>query len=435
MRAYDVILRKRRREELSQEEIAFLIDGFTRGEIPDYQMAAWCMAVFFQGMTARETRDLTLAMARSGDSVDLAPIRGVKVDKHSTGGVGDKTTLVLAPLVAAAGVPVAKMSGRGLGHTGGTLDKLESIPGFRVDLPKDVFVRNVNSIGIAVVGQTAAVAPADKKLYALRDVTATVDSMPLIASSVCSKKLACGADAIVFDVKVGTGAFMKSEDDARALARLMVDIVRGAGRRAAAVVSDMNQPLGRAVGNALEVREAIDTLRGSGPPDLVQLCLTLGSLMLVLGGVAPDARAARETLVGLLQSGAALAKFAQFVAAQGGDSSVVGRPDILPHARLTAAVPSPAAGYVAAINAEQVGVAAMILGAGRKTKDEPVDAAAGLVVEKKIGDMVSEGEALATLHTNSSASIDEASRLVASAYVIAREAPQAPSLIKEIIVD
>ena len=433
MRPYDVILKKRRGEELSRDEITFFVDGFTRGDIPDYQMAAWCMAVFFQGMSARETRDLTIAMARSGDVVDLSAIRGIKVDKHSTGGVGDKTTLVLAPLVAAAGVPVAKMSGRGLGHTGGTLDKLESIPGFRVDLPKDVFVRNVNSIGIAVVGQTAAVAPADKKLYALRDVTATVDSMPLIASSVCSKKLACGADAIVFDVKVGSGAFMKSEEDALALARLMVEIVEGAGRRAAAVVSDMNQPLGRAVGNALEVSEAIDTLRGSGPPDLVELCLTLGSLMLVLGGAAPDADQARETLIGLLGKGAALAKFAEFVAAQGGDASVAERPEILPHASHTAPVPSPGAGYVTAVNAEQVGVAAMILGAGRRVKDEPVDPAAGLVVAKKIGDRVAVGEPLATLHTNNPASIDEASRLVASAYTLSQSASSPPRLIKQVI--
>lgn len=433
MRPYDIILKKRRGEELSRDEITFLVDGFTRGDIPDYQMAAWCMAVFFQGMSARETRDLTIAMANSGETVDLSPIRGIKVDKHSTGGVGDKTTLVLAPLVAAAGVPVAKMSGRGLGHTGGTLDKLESIPGFRVDLPKDVFVRNVNSIGIAVVGQTAAVAPADKKLYALRDVTATVDSMPLIASSVCSKKLACGSDAIVFDVKAGSGAFMKSEGDALALARLMVEIVEGAGRRAAAVVSDMSQPLGRAVGNALEVREAIDALRGSGPPDLVELCLTLGSLMLVLGGAAPDAGRAREILAGLLEKGAALAKFGEFVAAQGGDASVAERPEILPHANHAAPVPSPAAGYVTTINAEQVGVAAMILGAGRRVKDEPVDPAAGLVVAKKIGDLVAVGEPLATLHTNNPAIIDEASRLVASAYTLSESPPSPPRLIKQVI--
>ncbi|MFZ5924598.1 MAG: thymidine phosphorylase, partial [Bacillota bacterium] len=346
MRAYDIILKKRRGQELSREEITFLIDGFTRGEIPDYQMAAWCMTVFFQGMNARETRDLTLAMAKSGETVDLSAVRGIKVDKHSTGGVGDKTTLVLAPLVAAAGAPVAKMSGRGLGHTGGTLDKLESIPGFRVDLSKEAFVTSVNSIGVAVAGQTAAIAPADKKLYALRDVTATVDSMPLIASSVCSKKLASGADAIVFDVKVGTGAFMKSERDAATLARLMVDIVRGAGRKAAAVVSDMNQPLGYAVGNALEVREAIETLRGSGPGDLVEICLTLGSLMLVLAGIASDTSQARAALADLLKKGAALEKFAQFVKSQGGDMRVAEHPDILPRAGRVVTVPSPSSGYV-----------------------------------------------------------------------------------------
>jgi len=433
MRPYDIILKKRRGEELSREEITFLVDGFTRGDIPDYQMSAWCMAVFFQGMSARETRDLTIAMARSGETVDLSAIRGVKVDKHSTGGVGDKTTLVLAPLVAAAGVPVAKMSGRGLGHTGGTLDKLESIPGFRVDLSKDAFVRNVNSIGVAVVGQTAAVAPADKKLYALRDVTATVDSMPLIASSVCSKKLACGSDAIVFDVKAGSGAFMKSDEDAVALARLMVEIVEGAGRRAAAVVSDMSQPLGLAVGNALEVREAIDALRGQGPPDLIELCLTLGSLMLVLGGAASDTDRARELLGRLLENGSALAKFAEFVAAQGGDATVCERPEILPRAAHTVPVPSHASGYVSAIDAERVGVAAMILGAGRRVKDEAIDPAAGLVVEKKIGQEVAAGEPLALLHTNNAASIEEASRLVSSAYTISQSPPSPPLLVKRVI--
>ncbi|NLG80547.1 MAG: pyrimidine-nucleoside phosphorylase [Firmicutes bacterium] len=432
MRPYDIILKKRRGEELSREEITFLVDGFTRGDIPDYQMSAWCMAVFFQGMSARETRDLTIAMARSGETVDLSAIRGVKVDKHSTGGVGDKTTLVLAPLVAAAGVPVAKMSGRGLGHTGGTLDKLESIPGFRVDLSKDAFVRNVNSIGVAVVGQTAAVAPADKKLYALRDVTATVDSMPLIASSVCSKKLACGSDAIVFDVKAGSGAFMKSDEDAVALARLMVEIVEGAGRRAAAVVSDMSQPLGLAVGNALEVREAIDALRGQGPPDLIELCLTLGSLMLVLGGAASDTDRARELLGRLLENGSALAKFAEFVAAQGGDATVCERPEILPRAAHTVPVPSHASGYVSAIDAERVGVAAMILGAGRRVKDEAIDPAAGLVVEKKIGQEVAAGEPLALLHTNNAASIEEASRLVSSAYTISQSPPSPPLLVKRV---
>ncbi|HHY33626.1 MAG TPA: pyrimidine-nucleoside phosphorylase [Firmicutes bacterium] len=433
MRPYDIILKKRRGEELSREEITFLVDGFTRGDIPDYQMSAWCMAVFFQGMSARETRDLTIAMARSGETVDLSAIRGVKVDKHSTGGVGDKTTLVLAPLVAAAGVPVAKMSGRGLGHTGGTLDKLESIPGFRVDLSKDAFVRNVNSIGVAVVGQTAAVAPADKKLYALRDVTATVDSMPLIASSVCSKKLACGSDAIVFDVKAGSGAFMKSDEDAVALAHLMVEIVEGAGRRAAAVVSDMSQPLGLAVGNALEVREAIDALRGQGPSDLIELCLTLGSLMLVLGGAASDTDRARELLGRLLENGSALAKFAEFVAAQGGDATVCERPEILPRAAHTVPVPSHASGYVSAIDAERVGVAAMILGAGRRVKDEAIDPAAGLVVEKKIGQEVAAGEPLALLHTNNAASIEEASRLVSSAYTISQSPPSPPLLVKRVI--
>ncbi len=435
MRAYDIIMRKRRGLELSRGEIAFLIEGFTRGEIPDYQMAAWCMAVFFQGMSARETRDLTIAMARSGETIDLSEIHGIKVDKHSTGGVGDKTTLVLAPLVAAAGASVAKMSGRGLGHTGGTIDKLESIPGFRAGLSKEAFIRAVNSVGVAVAGQTSAVAPADKKLYALRDVTATVDSMPLIASSVCSKKLASGADAIVFDVKVGTGAFMKSESDATALARLMVDIAKGAGLKAAAVVSDMNQPLGHAVGNALEVREAVYALRGVGPRDLVEICLALGSLMLVLAGIAPDTPRARAALADLLKGGAALEKFARFVRSQGGDPRVAENPDILPRAGRVMTVPSRSSGYVAAIDAERIGVAAMILGAGRKVKDEPIDPAAGLVVSKKIAERVDEGEPLATLHTNDPATLEEASDLVTSAYTIAGEPPAAPMLVKAIIAD
>ncbi len=434
MRVYDIILKKRRGHELSKDEIDSMINGFTRGDIPDYQMSAWLMAIFFQGMNVQETRDLTMAMALSGETVDLSCIQGVKVDKHSTGGVGDKTTLVLAPLVAAAGVPVAKMSGRGLGHTGGTLDKLESIPGFTVDLSKDEFVEAVNTVGIAVVGQTASVAPADKKLYALRDVTATVDSIPLIASSVCSKKLACGADAIVFDVKTGAGAFMKSEDDAFRLAELMVDIVKGAGRKGAAIVSNMSQPLGFAVGNSLEVREAIDTLRGAGPRDLTDLCLSLGSLMLVLGGKANDTEKARAILVNTLETGAALSKFADLVSVQGGDVEVARTPDnILPSARCLEAVPSLHSGYVSSIDAERIGVASMILGAGRKTKDDTIDPAAGIMVLKKIGHKVEQGEPLVMLHTNNWDTLEQAAQLVMSAYEISRDKPDVPRLITRVI--
>ena len=434
MRVYDIILKKRRGHELSRDEIDSMISGFTRGDIPDYQMSAWLMAIFFQGMSVQETCDLTIAMALSGETVDLSCIHGIKVDKHSTGGVGDKTTLVLAPLVAAAGVPVAKMSGRGLGHTGGTLDKLESIPGFRVDLSKDEFVDAVNSVGISVVGQTASVAPADKKLYALRDVTATVDSIPLIASSICSKKLACGADAIVFDVKTGAGAFMKSEDDALHLAKLMVDIMKKAGRKGAAVVSDMNQPLGHAVGNALEVREAIDTLRGVGPQDLTELCLSLGSLMLVLGGKAEDTEKARAILVNTLETGSALSKFADLVAIQGGDVEVTRTPETcLPLAACLDEVPSGHSGYVSHIDAEKIGVASMILGAGRKTKDDTIDPAAGIIVLKKIGDQVDENEPLVILHTNNRDTLEQAAKLVMSAYEISPDRPDVPRLITHVI--
>jgi pyrimidine-nucleoside phosphorylase len=434
LRAYDIILKKRRGHELSSDEITSMICRYTEGGIPDYQMSAFLMAVFFQGMSVRETCDLTMAMAHSGETVDLSGIHGVKVDKHSTGGVGDKTTLVLAPLVASLEIPVAKMSGRGLGHTGGTLDKLESIPGFRVDLSKDEFVEAVNRTGIAVVGQTASIAPADKKLYALRDVTATVDSIPLIAGSICSKKLACGADAIVFDVKAGRGAFMKSEDDAKRLARLMVDIVRGAGKTGAALVSDMNQPLGYAVGNSLEVIEAIRTLRGEGPEDLRELCLSLGSLMLVLGGKAKSVEDARPNLIRALETGAALSKFADLVSAQGGDVKVIEAPDILlPSASCLEAVPSARSGYISEIDAEKIGVASMILGAGRRTKDDTIDPAAGIIVLKKIGDRVEQGEPLVMLHTNAWDTLEPACRLVMSSYEVSQDKPCVPRLIKYVI--
>jgi pyrimidine-nucleoside phosphorylase len=400
MRMIDLIKKKRDGGELSKAEIEFIVQGFTTGEIPDYQMSAFAMAVLFRGMTPVERAHLTLAMAASGDQLDLSSIDGVKVDKHSTGGVGDKTTLVLAPMVASLGVPVAKMSGRGLGHTGGTIDKLESIPGFQVELEEHQFIELVNRNKIAVVGQSGNLTPADKKLYALRDVTATVDSIPLIASSIMSKKIASGADAIVLDVKTGNGAFMKTLDQAVELARAMVDIGKLIGRRTMAVISDMNQPLGNAVGNALEVREAIDTLKGQGPADVYELCLTLGSYMVYLGKMAASPEEARSQLEEAIASGKALETFRTFVAAQGGDPTVVDEPGKLPTARFTFDIPAKEDGFVAGIRAEDIGTAAMILGAGRATKDSPIDLAVGLVLHKKIGDRISKGEPLATLHSN-----------------------------------
>lgn len=433
MRMYDLILKKRSGGELNREEIAFLIDGYMQGKVPDYQVAALAMAVFFQGMTAEETADLTMAIVRSGEQVDLSAIRGVKVDKHSTGGVGDKTTFVLAPLVAAAGVPVAKMSGRGLGHTGGTVDKLAAIPGFNVSLSKEEFINNVNKIKVAVVGQTGNLAPADKKLYALRDVTATVDSIPLIASSVMSKKIAAGADAIVLDVKTGSGAFMKKAEDAFKLARAMVDIGTEVGRRTVAVVTDMDQPLGFTVGNALEVREAIDTLQGRGPADLTELTLVLGGHMLQLAGVVNSATAGRQRLEELLRNGAGLAKLKEMVIAQGGSAEVIDRPELLPQARETIPVAAPAAGFVDAIQAEQIGIAAMMLGAGRETKEAEIDLAVGIELKKKAGDKVQAGETIAVIYANDSGRVENARRLILSAYRISAVKPDLRHLIHGVV--
>lgn len=420
MRAVDLIRKKRDGQELTSEEIAFLVKGYSEGQIPDYQMSAWAMAVYYQGMSARETADLTMAMAGSGDTIDLSSIRGIKVDKHSTGGVGDKTTVVLGPLVAAAGVPVAKMSGRGLGHTGGTIDKLEAISGFSVELTKEQFFRQVNEIGLAVVGQSGNMTPADKKLYALRDVTATVDSIPLIASSVMSKKIAAGADAIVLDVKTGSGAFMKTLEDSIRLAKAMVDIGTQVGRRTVAVISDMDQPLGHAIGNALEIKEAVATLRGDGPADLEEVCLILASHMLILGGKASSEEEAKVMLAEQIKSGQALEKLKQMVAAQGGNTEQIGRPELLPEAELKVDVKATAGGYVESIQAEEIGLAAMMLGAGRETKESVIDLAAGVELRKKIGDPVEAGETLAVLHLNRSheTGLAEAQRRILNAYGI-----------------
>ena len=400
MRMVDLIEKKRDGKELSTEEINFIIDGYTDGSIPDYQMSALAMAIYFQGMSERERADLTMAMVRSGDQIDLSKIEGIKVDKHSTGGVGDTTTLVLGPLVASVGVPVAKMSGRGLGHTGGTIDKLESVPGFHVEIDNAEFIKLVNENKVAVIGQTGNLTPADKKLYSLRDVTATVDSIPLIASSIMSKKIAAGADAIVLDVKTGAGAFMKSLDDARELAKAMVRIGNNVGRKIMAVISDMSQPLGFAIGNALEVKEAIDTLKGEGPEDLTELCLTLGSHMVYLSQKASSTEEARKMLEESIKNGSALEKFKIFLKAQGGDESVVDQPEKLPTAKYQIELLAKEDGWVEEIIADDVGTAAMLLGAGRATKESEIDLAVGLVLKKKVGDSVQKGESLLTIHSN-----------------------------------
>jgi pyrimidine-nucleoside phosphorylase len=435
LRAYDILYKKRMGQELSTEEINFLVKGFTAGTVPDYQMAAFAMAVCIQGMSDRETADLTMAMAHSGDVVDLSPIPGIKVDKHSTGGVGDKTSLVLVPMVAACGAPVAKMSGRGLGHTGGTLDKLESIPGFAVEQSREAFLAQVRSIGCAIVGQSGNLVPADKKLYALRDVTATVDNVPLIAASIMSKKIAGGADAIVLDVKTGSGAFMHTVEDSFALAEAMVRIGRHVGRRTVAVVTGMDQPLGLAVGNALEVKEAIDTLRGFGPEDLEALCLALGEQMLVLAGVAKDAAEARAKLTYALRSGAALAKLKEMVTAQGGDASYINQPIKLPRAERFAPFVSTAAGYVQRIDALALGRAAGFLGAGRETKESPIDLAVGVVLKKKVGDAVEAGEPLAELHLGPLSREAEARELLQAAFVIGPEPPKAEPLLYGMVTE
>lgn len=400
MRMYDLIMKKRNGGTLTEAEIDYMISEYTADRIPDYQMSAMMMAIYFQGMSEAETVALTMAMAHSGDMMDLREITGVKVDKHSTGGVGDKTSIALTPMVAACGVKIAKMSGRGLGHTGGTIDKLESFEGFSTGITAGHFLRQVNEIGISIMGQTLDIAPADKKLYALRDVTATVDNMSLIASSIMSKKLASGADAIVLDVKTGSGAFMKEEADAFALAKEMAFIGNRAGRKTIAVVSDMDQPLGCAVGNALEVQEAIDTLKGKGPADFTELCMTLGSYMLIAGGRAKDEQKARAMLTEVISDGSALNKLEQFVQAQGGNPAAVRNPSLLPKAAIVEEIPSPCSGYVEKIDCEEIGICSLILGGGRETKESVIDLSVGLILHKKVGDYVEAGQSLAAIHAN-----------------------------------
>lgn len=430
----DIIEKKRDGKELTTEEIRFCIKGYTDGSIPDYQMSALTMAIVFQGMSEAERATLTMAMVESGDQIDLSAIHGIKVDKHSTGGVGDTTTLVLGPLVASVGVPVAKMSGRGLGHTGGTIDKLESVEGFHVELENEEFVRLVNQNKIAVIGQSGNLTPADKNLYALRDVTGTVESIPLIASSIMSKKIAAGADAIVLDVKTGAGAFMKTLEDSRELAKAMVRIGNNVGRRTMAVISDMSQPLGFAIGNALEVKEAIDTLKGEGPEDLTELCLTLGSHMVLLAEKATNVEEARQMLRNAIKDGSALETLKVFLRSQGGDDSVVDDPSRLPQASFKIEVEAKEEGYIAEIIADEIGTAAMLLGAGRATKESEIDLAVGLLLKKKIGDQVQVGESIVTIYSNFE-DVQEVKEKIYNSITITKEKISAPILVHEEITE
>jgi len=430
MNVYELIKKKRDGRQLSTKEIGYLIDGMISGKIPDYQMAAFLMAVYFNGMSARECLDLTMAMTQSGEQVDLTAVKGFKVDKHSTGGVGDTTTLVLAPLVAASGGIVAKMTGRELGHTGGTVDKLESIPGMQVALAKDKFIEIVNTIQVSVISPTTSLAPADKKLYALRNETATVDSIPLIASSIMSKKLAAGADGIVLDVKTGQGAFTPKYEDALALAKTMVNIGEKAGRRMVALITGMQQPLGHAIGNAVEVTEAIDTLGGNGPPDLIELVTELGGEMLLMSGIASTRETAQAVLVNNIATRKGLAKLAEWITAQGGDRAVIDNPNLLPQPGMKFEIASPSAGYVAAIDALEVGLASKILGAGRQTKDGAVDLSIGIYLNKKIGDKVKTGEPLAVFHSDGdNEKIKAAAAKLLAAYTIRPDRSERPPLL------
>ncbi|MCR5250899.1 MAG: pyrimidine-nucleoside phosphorylase [Lachnospiraceae bacterium] len=434
MRMYDLIRKKKDGAALSREEIDWMIQGYTRGEIPDYQMSAMAMAICFRGMDERETGDLTLSMRDSGDTVDLSGIKGIKVDKHSTGGVGDKTSIALLPLVSSLGLKIAKMSGRGLGHTGGTIDKLESIPGFTTSLEMDRFVKQVDEIGIALMGQTAELAPADKKLYALRDVTGTVDQMSLIASSIMSKKLAAGADAIVLDVKSGSGAFMQDPKDAKALAEAMVRIGKHAGKKTRALITNMDQPLGNAVGNAIEVREAIETLKGKGPADFTELVLELGSRMLILGGLAEETAEARERLQKAIDDGSALEQLKRFVKAQGGDVSCVEDESLLKLADQTMELAAPCDGYVERIECAEVGMSSLLLGGGRETKTDVIDPSVGILLHKKVGDAVKKGESMATLYVSDRTKGEAALKRLGAAYHVGGEAAVAQSIILDEVI-
>lgn len=435
MRMSDIIKKKRDGLYLTKEEIRFFIEGYTKGEIPDYQVSALLMAIYFRKMNQEETIELTRAMMESGEVIDLSDIKGIKVDKHSTGGVGDKTTIALAPLVAAIDAPIAKMSGRGLGHTGGTLDKLEAIPGFSIDMTKEDFVKNVNTHNIAVAGQTASITPADKKLYALRDVTATVDNMSLIASSIMSKKLASGADAIVLDVKTGSGAFMKELEDSFELAKEMVAIGNGMGRKTIGVITDMDQPLGRAVGNSLEVIEAIDTLKGKGPDDFHELCLSLGSYMVLLAGKAETAEEARQKLEEAISNGKALEKLKEFIVAQGGNPAIVEDYSLLQQPVVCEDVVAPKEGYVSKIDAEMVGISAMVLGAGRETKESEIDLSAGLILDRKVGDFVKEGDVIARIYTSNHKKAEDGRKRLLEAYEISESKPGSRKLVYGVVYE
>lgn len=433
MKAVDIIIKKRDKQELSKDEIEFFINGFTAGDIPDYQAAAWAMAVLLNGMTDQETTNLTLAMAHSGDILDLSDVVDICLDKHSTGGVGDKTTLVVEPLVAACGLPFGKMSGRGLGFSGGTLDKMESIPGYRVDLTREEFIHQLKTIGIVLSGQSGDLAPADGKMYALRDVTGTVPSMPLIASSVMSKKIAGGAQVIVLDVKVGVGAFMTTLEDARILSRLLVSIAQISGRKAVCMLSDMNQPLGNAVGNSLELLEAIDTLHGGGPNDFVEHCLSAAAYLVMLGKKAKNLIQARQMVEDALKNGKAWEKFRQMVITQGGDVKFIDQPDLLPKARFIETTNADMNGFVHWIDARIIGETSVDLGAGRTKKGDPVDHAVGIVVHHKVGDYVIAGEPLFTIHANSQEKLELAKRHVLEAYKIEEEKCEPLPLFYEIV--
>ena len=433
MRMIDIIEKKRDGKSLTKEEIEFFVNGYTHEEVPDYQASSLAMAIFFQDMNDEERAALTMSMVNSGEKIDLSDINGIKVDKHSTGGVGDTTTLVLAPLVAAVGVPVAKMSGRGLGHTGGTIDKLESVKGFNVEISEKDFIKLVNDNQVAVIGQSGNLTPADKKLYALRDVTGTVNSIPLIASSIMSKKIAAGADAIVLDVKTGSGAFMKTLDDAEALAHAMVRIGNNVGRNTMAIISDMSQPLGNAIGNALELKEAISTLKGNGPKDLTELVLTLGSQMVVLAEQATSLDEARQMLIDAIKTGKALNKFKTFLSNQGGDDSIVDSPEKLPSAKYQVEFKAKKDGYITEIIANEIGVASMMLGAGRQTKEDVIDLGVGIVLNKKVGEHVEKGENILTIHTNTKKIDDILNKLDNSITIESKG--EAPTLIHKIITE